>query len=252
MKYKCGNEVKVGDVIERLVTYFDEEIGNVDIVDEVARGGIYVKGKSCCFDNRNYKLIKRKGDDTSVNNLVWKELSLEEVKNVQIGDKLRISGKECAVIDLYDRPFDYGFDVDVEIDGSPTVGDSCVTAMRYKFEKLTEGNPVSRLERDKEYDLKLTGEDIAFLWYCASIASASLPSVRDLYSKLLNKYPQCNLTTSYTACIGVLISNYSGAYNEFLSLFFQPTITEKQKQLQGLQEQYNILGEKIKQLSEEK
>ena len=187
-----------------------------------------------------------------MNNLVWKELSLEDVKNVQIGDKLRISGKECVVIDLYDRPFDYGFDVDVEIDGCPTICHSDVTDMRHEFEKLTESNPISRLERDKEYDVKLTGEDIAFLWYCTCTASVSLPSVTDLFSKLLNKYPQCKLTTSYNSNIAMLISNYAEAYSEFLSIFFQPTITEKQKQLQELQEQYNILGEKIKQLSEEK
>ncbi len=40
----------------------------------------------------------------------WVVMTQEEVKSVEVGQKIKVNGVETEVVKLYNRPHDYGFD----------------------------------------------------------------------------------------------------------------------------------------------
>ncbi len=185
--------------------------------------------------------------------LVWKEMTLEEVKAVQVGDKIRINGCETTVTDIYDRRYDFGFDFfpKVKCHHSTTMGDDSVCSMIYKFEHLVEETEMNnRLIRDKEYDVKLTGEEIAWLHF----ATARACDTYGLYDKIRSEYRSLKLTTdlegepqSRTLGVG-WDADYRKDVYEWLTKVFTIPETEDQRKLRELKEQYESLGKAIEAL----
>jgi hypothetical protein len=99
------------------------------------------------------------------------------------------------------------------------------------------------LERNKEYDVKLTGEEIAELYLITGSACglnrvyATLSAMLGADGEAMNvELPSIKLRSA----IG---------YEAAMIKLLPPSETEEQRHLRELQEQYVALGEKIKQLS---
>lgn len=178
--------------------------------------------------------------------MVWKEMTLEEVKAVQVGDKIRIDGVENKVTYTFNKVADFGFrttnvrkylntghDTDI-------VDYDAVREMKHKFEHLVEETEMNtRLERNKEYDVKLTGEDIAHIFLLTGYAY----NMHSLYNKV------ATLLGTSGGVIGVNLPpvnlfaevGYKDAMNKLLAA----PETEDQRKLRELKEQYESLGKAI-------
>jgi len=174
-------------------------------------------------------------------------MTLEEVKAVQIGDKIRIDGVENEVTYTFNKVTDFGFrttevrkyrntDHDTDI-----VDCDDVREMKYKFEHIVEETGMNTcLERDREYDVKLTGEEIGF---CLALLAKTTGSLGYLpytkFKKVLSPVlalPNITLTYSY---------NNDQIICEWLDKVFAVPETEDQRKLRELKEQYESLGKAI-------
>ena len=175
--------------------------------------------------------------------LVWKEMTLEEVKAVQVGDKIRIGGEETEIVYTYNKEYDFGFDINpmVSCHHSSTLGTERILGMQYKFEKLAEETEMNtRLERDKEYDVKLTGEEIGFCMALLAKTTGNLgylpyTKFRKVLSTVLS-IPNITITYSY---------DNDQIICEWLDKVFAAPETEDQRKLRELKEQYASLGKAI-------
>ncbi len=178
--------------------------------------------------------------------LIWKEMTLEEVKAVQVGDKIRIDGVENEVIFTFNKVIDFGFRTDGKRKHFETkyitdiVCADAVAGMEHKFEMLVEETEMNtRLERNKEYDVKLTGEDIAHIFLLTGYAY----NMHSLYNKV------ATLLGTSGGVIGVNLPpvnlfaevGYKDAMNKLLAA----PETEDQRKLRELKEQYESLGKAI-------
>ena len=240
MKYECGSEVMDGDIIERVGDSLSLDVGGqyTTIVPSMSMGLISVK-ENCTmnYDPLFFKLIKRKQEPE----MVWKEMTLEEVKAVQVGDKIRIDGVEDEVIYLYDRvKGDYGFKTKKEHQGCNVVNSSHVEDMEYKFEKLVEETEMNnRLERTKEYDVKLTGEDIAKL-YLVTGSTYGMHKAYATFGALLGADGE-----SMRVELPSIKLNAAIGYEATMRKLLAKPETEDQRKLRELKEQYESLGKAI-------
>ena len=117
-----------------------------------------------------------------------------------------------------------------------------------EIKRRQEEKPMNKpLERYKEYDVKLTGEEIAFLWYCTSNTSANVEGVYGLHTKMVKLFSACKRTRNILSS-NVLIREGDSDYSFLMKEFFKSPETEEQRHLRELKEQYEALGEKIKQM----
>lgn len=183
--------------------------------------------------------LERKWEHYKETRLVWKEMTLDEVKAVQVGDKIRIDGVEGEVAYLYNRANDdYGFKCYKNHNGSTTISDSMVAEMQCKFEKLVEEEMNTGLERDKEYDVKLTGEEIALVNMVLSNCTGNhLTSVWRKFYSLVGHNP-IEIGTIYLHKINDAVDNY-------LDKVFPKIETEDQRKLRELKEKHAELGKAI-------
>lgn len=178
--------------------------------------------------------------------LVWKEMTLEEVKAVQVGDKIRIDGVEDEVIFTFNKVEDFGFrtkgkrkhyDYDNDTD---IVCCDAVAGMEYKFEKIVEETEMNnRLERTKEYDVKLTGEEIAHIYLLTGYAHG-----------MHNLYDKCSMLLGVSGgVIGVKLPSVdlpaTVGYEDAMSKLLQTPETEDQRKLRELKEKHAELGKAI-------
>lgn len=178
--------------------------------------------------------------------LVWKEMTLEEVKAVQVGDKIRIDGVENEVTYTFNKVTDFGFRTTGERKHfennwvTDIVCSDTVAGMEHKFEKLVDETGMStRLERHKEYDVRLTGGDIAHIFLLTGYAY----NMHSLYNKV------ATLLGTSGGVIGVNLPpvnlfaevGYKDAMNKLLAA----PETEDQRKLRELKEQYESLGKAI-------
>lgn len=175
--------------------------------------------------------------------LIWKEMTLEEVKAVQVGDKVRIDGIEDEVSYLYNRvEDDYGFGTKKEHHGCNIVNSSNVEDMEYKFEHLVEETEMNtRLERDREYDVKLTGEQIALCKLLLGKTNGTLTyEAYCVFSDLLPLHP----TLPYGVNLSDLFGS-EGKVTDWLDKVFAVPETEDQRKLRELEEKHAELGKAI-------
>lgn len=100
------------------------------------------------------------------------------------------------------------------------------------------------LERTKEYDVKLTGEEIAWLQF----ATARSTMCGSLYKNIRKQFAELNgMPSSQTNGAG-WDHSYRGSINAWYDELFPAPETEEQRHLRELKEQYITLGEKIKQM----
>lgn len=231
MKYSCGNEVEVGDTVIRIKDPLGLlKTGGEHIVTALGQYQTIRVADSLLTSlcPQSFVLIKRKPK------LIWKEMTRDEVKAVQVGDKIRIDGVEHVVKRLYDRPYDFGFYTDKNL-----ISDSSVEDMDYKFEHLVEEIEMNTgLERDKEYDVKLTGEEIAIVnMLLCNCTGHHVTSVwRKFYS--LVGHHLVDIDTIY-------LHNVKDALDNYLDKLFPKIETEDQRKLRELKEQYSELGKAI-------
>lgn len=246
-KYKCGADVREGDTVERIEPSLSLVVGdNYEVsIPSLSCGYISVVGCTVMvYDPLFFKLIKRKQKPK----LVWKEMTLEEVKAVQVGDKIRIDGVEDEVILTFNKVKDFGFrtkgkrkhynyDNDTDI-----VCCDAVAGMEYKFEHLVEETEMNtRLERDKEYDVRLTGEEIAWLQFASARGNTS----GSLYKALRNQFGELKGIPESKTNGQAWDHIYRGSINAWYDELFPKPETEDQRKLRELKEQYESLGKAI-------
>lgn len=180
--------------------------------------------------------------------LIWKEMTLEEVKAVQVGDKIRIVGVENKVTYTFNKVTDFGFrttevrkyqntDHDTDI-----VDYDDVREMKYKFEHLVEETEMNnRLERTKEYDVKLTGEEIAWLQFATARGNTSGTLFRSIRSQFgeLKGVPESRSNGAAWDHI------YYGSISKWYTELFPVPETEDQRKLRELKEKHAELGKAI-------
>ena len=244
LRYSCGNEVMIGDTVlriqnpcgflksggEHVVTGFGEYGRTIKVLDSTSD-----LLSPICF-----KLIKRKQEPK----MVWKEMTLEEVKAVQVGDKIRIDGGENEVTYTYNKISDFGFRTskDRVSNGHNIINSSDVADMLYKFEHLVEETEMNaRLERTKVYDVKLTGEEIAWLQFATARGNTS----GTLYKSIRSQFGELKGVPESRSNGAAWDHNYQGSISKWYTELFPVPETEDQRKLRELKEQYESLGKAI-------
>ena len=181
--------------------------------------------------------------------LVWKEMTLEEVKAVQVGDKIRIGGEETEIVHTYNKEYDFGFDINpmVSCHHSSTLGTERILGMQYKFEKLAEETEMNtRLERTREYDVKLTGEQLAWI-YLYSGQSHNSRGVHFLVADMIEDEMGMEMPSPvcFDADSNSLDKHVVKDVTLWLDKVFTVPETEDQRKLRELKEQYESLGKTI-------
>ena len=102
------------------------------------------------------------------------------------------------------------------------------------------------LKQDSEYNVKLTGQEIFDLY----LITGSLKGSSTLYSKFQAMLgDNINAHISMNVALPLIKLTEATGYSEALTKAFKVPETEEQRHLRELKEQYESLGEKIKQLS---
>lgn len=239
MSYASDKGLKVGSkirVLEKNINFSENEVITL-AVDDGSYAPLFTSEEG--WYNLRFSL-DRKWEHYKETKLVWKEMTLDEVKAVQVGDKIRIDGVEDEVAYLYNRANDdYGFRCYKNHDGSTTISDSMVAEMQCKFEKLVEEEEMNTgLERDKEYDVKLTGEEIALVnILLCNCTGHHITSVWRKFYSLVGHSPM-DINTTHLHKIKDVIDNY-------LDKLFPKIETEDQRKLRELKEKHAELGKAI-------
>lgn len=185
--------------------------------------------------------------------LVWKEMSLEEVRAVQVGDKIRIDGVENEVTYTYNKVSDFGFRTNKErvVRGHNIINSSDVADMLYKFEQLVEETGMNtRLERDLEYYVKLTGEEIAIaaLVLGKTTGTIKTPTSSCVLMSAYRKFKIATIGEDGTfdcSSSGVKTTGLNDFNHSWFDKIFTVPETEDQRKLRELKEQYESLGKAI-------
>jgi hypothetical protein len=109
-----------------------------------------------------------------------------------------------------------------------------------------ETNMNKAIERDKEYDVKLTGEEIALCYLLLGKSNGTLG--QPLYTKLGQLLRFNKQVVTYDVLESIDVNSNIIKINNWLDKVFEPQETEEQRNLRELKEQYEILGNKIKQM----
>lgn len=146
--------VEVGDFVKiNCNIYGNFTIGNFYEVVEVGEGwaglldddGVddgLIKGGSSgwCFSNSEFDDICKKFEE-KYKTEQWQRMTLDEVKSVEVGQRIRVNGVETVVTGLYDREEDdYGFNIEDNVDTglyTPVVANRELDDPNNIFEKLS-------------------------------------------------------------------------------------------------------------------
>lgn len=115
-----------------------------------------------------------------------------------------------------------------------------------EYFKLIKRKEKEMLQRDQEYDLKLTGEQLAWI-YLYSGQSFNSRGIYDVVANLIEDdmsmcMPESIKFTEYNGLDGLLVD----CVNNWLDKVFTIPETEDQRKLRELKEQYAKLGDSIK------
>ena len=104
------------------------------------------------------------------------------------------------------------------------------------------------IERDKEYEIKVTGEEIAILALLVSNCNGGFTN--RLWPKLLTLINNPDLEgLIYTTGVRTIqLYNNKHEINEYINSIFPKPETEEERNIRELKEQYALLGDKIKQM----
>lgn len=246
MTYASDRGLKVGSKIKTLEK--SDYFGKNEILTLVVDDGIMPD-----FEDENGDVhpfcITRKWEHYKEPKLIWKEMTLEEVKSVQVGDKIRIDGVENEVTYTFNKVSDFGFRTTevrkyLNTDRDTDIVDSgYVREMKYKFEKLVEETEMNtRLERDREYDVKLTGKEIFDLY----LLTGSLKGRWKLYNKF-QAMLGCDIDEDISLEVDVdsIDLSKSVGYSRAVAKAFPVPETEDQRKLRELKEKHAELGKAI-------
>jgi hypothetical protein len=177
---------------------------------------------------------------------MWVKISKpEDTKKLKVGDKVRVDGVEYEVTGTYSLPTDHGFDVDSILPhGVSTMADDRVIRFEYTIE-LWEEEESQMLERDKEYDIKLTGEQLAIVLLLTGCTN-DYRSKEEIFHKIDNMSPK-NRKYMQTGWINSLNCNKDPIDKWIASLFPKPE-TEQEKKIREMEEQYTALGRAIEEV----
>jgi hypothetical protein len=261
INYLCGNTPKLGDVVERVGhTVYMIIQGEQYTVTNIHLNTVNLQGHdNLHYHQEKFKLIKRKEVTMTNPNQQLLDYAVENIK--EWDDHYPCLRADSSSVSLFytDRSGwvnngglwkddDISFHILSGALGKTTpqviTKDEWLAEIKRRQEEKGMNKP---LERDKEYDVKLTGEQLAFLWYCVSNVAFSIVGVQSLHANLVSKFKQCDATRSYLSD-SLLLRSDDKHYKEFLKVFFTPSETEEQRHLRELKEQYEALGDKIKQM----
>ena len=127
------------------------------------------------------------------------------------------------------------------------IQDDCGIIHTWNCERFILLKEKEMLQRDKEYDVKLTGEEIAWLHF----ATARSCDTYGLYDKIRSEYRSLKLTTDLggepqsRTCGTGWDADYRKDVYEWLNKVFATPETEDQRKLRELKEQYESLGKAI-------
>ena len=256
--YHCGNTPKVGDVVERVGATVDNVlIGNHYIVTSLHLNTVNLEGHGALhYHQECFKLIKRKEDTMTNPNQHLLDYAVENIKE---WDKfypcLRSDSSSKPLFFTSEKGWDIGiFWKDQWVNGgeyeyivgtlgktSPQVitKDEWLAEIKRREEEKDMNKP---LERDQEYDVKLTGEDIAKL-YLITGSAYGMHKAYATFSALLGADGEA----MYVELPSIKLNAATG-YEVAMKKLLPSPETEKQRHLREIKEQYEALGEKIKQM----
>ena len=116
----------------------------------------------------------------------------------------------------------------------------------YTYEQIMDEEN-QMLERNKEYDIKLTGEQLAFIWYCTSNTASGVSGVEDLWRKLLS-FPNCQENRGCIIRDSLMLKHKDQVYDDYLNKFFTKPETEQENKIREMEEQYVALGRAIEEV----
>lgn len=176
---------------------------------------------------------------------MWVKISKpEDTKKLKVGDKVRVDGVEYKCTSTY-SPTDYGFDVDGKSPhGCDTIGSDSVECFEYTIELWEESQMI---ERDKEYDIKLTGEQMAILLMLTG-STAAFKSKIETYERLQTLFENNPNTYKFKAHWMNALVTYREEASEWLDSVFTLPETEKEKKIREMEEQYTALGKAIEEV----
>lgn len=133
-----------------------------------------------------------------------------------------------------------------------TVGDrtdECISWEHYKEPKLVEETEMNtRLERDREYDVKLTGEEIAIVTVMLAVSSCNVSTAQgDLALNAYKKFKEVSggFERYGLSLPSILLGSHTSVLTSWLNKVFAVPETEDQRKLRELKEQYESLGKAI-------
>lgn len=102
------------------------------------------------------------------------------------------------------------------------------------------------IERDKEYDLKVTGEQLAWIWYFTGNTNCGVSSKVTLYDKVDNMFKnhKVNTLSTCSSWMGNVYEHRNEFNRWFDKLFTKPETPEQVKQRE-LREQYEATKKQL-------
>jgi len=161
-------------------------------------------------------------------------------------------GKEVILGDIIERvdpssSLDVGseYEVDRILPRIGEIGVSGVNSTSYipAYFKLIKRKEDKMLQRDKEYDVKLTGEEIALIGVLLANSNGSIltKTFRKIDKILGNILKYGNVPDIPT----INLSKHGDLLINWVNVVFKPKETEDQRKLRELKEQYESLGKAI-------
>lgn len=108
------------------------------------------------------------------------------------------------------------------------------------------------IERDKEYDLKVTGEQLAWIWYLIGSINGGFSSNAALYDKVDNMFKnhKVNTLSTCSSWMGNVYEHRNEFNRWFDKLFTKPETPEQAKQRE-LREQYEATKKQLEELGKQ-